>query len=1304
MNRYIPSFISSKYREGISSGRFTASTLFLDISGFTPMTEKLSKMGKEGSEVLSNIINQIFIPSVDIIYKNQGFISSFAGDSFTAIFPGKTVHPCLCVKSALCLQEHLKDNSDITTRLGKFYMTAKTGISHGNVEWGILGRRSKTYYFKGKAIDGCCDAEQKCLPEQIVMDACLYKKVRQWITADKISDGFYMLHQLFYKESQGQIINENIKASRRFIPRIMLNKRPLNELREIVNIFILFKNLEKERKALDQFITCILESTELHGGYYNRISFGDKGNTILINFGMPVSYENNLERAMEFIAGIKEIYNNDIKAGITSGYQFSGIIGNRKRAAYDVLGDAVNISARFSQRADWGEIRVSKKIAEGMKDKYLFSSAGLHRYKGKSSALEAFMLIKRKEKNLPVYNTGLYDREGELQRIRARIKPVSEGSFAGIINIMGAPGTGKSRLVLEACSPCRDQIQLCCLQCDDILRKPWNPFIYFLRSYFRQSGPEDDSARNRNFESVFKNLVKNLGKKRDTVTREVKKEIKRTKSLIKAILSLDTRESLYENLDQRQRYENTVYALKEIFKGLCLIKPLIMLIDDIQWIDGESRAVIENIMVNIEDFPLLFIFCARLNDDGSMPYGLVRGPSPGEDIVLSGLSSSGIKSLIKDILGREPEEDLADYISRVTGNNPFYAEQFCIFLRDNNYIKMKNNKYTIQVEGEGIPNQINQIIISRIDRLPNELRELTKIVSVNGRDFSPDIVKSVVFKLKSLMVKKDSPCRLYFDYSSVNKAVSDISRHLKDGESQNLWSLTETGDYHFMSEMIARSAYDMQLRDRLRLLHKMTACSIRELYEGDRAFDEKFIDLSYHFEKAGMLEDAVDFTEKAADFCRLTYSNKKAVELYRKLILFPLEKPRKISAQIHLAWVLELTGRIKEAEKIFEKTLSQSERLSLNDLVIESRYGLGRVYQLQGRYDEAMEHYTAKKQYSRNNGDTAGFTAALGNIGHLYAVRGEYDMALKVYLQKKSICRKAGYKEGMASALRSLGYVYQKKGMLDKARINFQNSAELSRQTGNKKEYGMSIGNLGNLYLQQRNYEKALECYNQYGAICSETGDRQGRSLATGNIGNIYFYREDYKQAKTCYETLRRISRETGDIKAYISAIGNIGSIYSIRGNFKKAMNCYEEQIKLAENIGDEKRIAMAMDNIGFLYSSRGDFQKELEYREKKYQLFAKIGDRIETAHSLASIANAWLNLGNYDRAEEYFDMAIKSYSEMNLNSSLFDVLISRSGLSLLQSDKKEAERFLKKASAIADKLGDSTMQSRVRAQNLKIG
>ncbi|MDO9578343.1 MAG: hypothetical protein Q7J16_10700 [Candidatus Cloacimonadales bacterium] len=156
MKRLIPSTILESYQKNVFSGEFVAATIFIDISGFTAMTQALMKNGQEGAEILTSIINNIFNTAIDAIYDNQGFISTFAGDAFTAIFPSekKIVFCCYC-----CLQNSGSLQRDRLTEIQIWQIPAlrKIGLSCCDATSGFnnfSGRHSQFQHRSGRCLLG----------------------------------------------------------------------------------------------------------------------------------------------------------------------------------------------------------------------------------------------------------------------------------------------------------------------------------------------------------------------------------------------------------------------------------------------------------------------------------------------------------------------------------------------------------------------------------------------------------------------------------------------------------------------------------------------------------------------------------------------------------------------------------------------------------------------------------------------------------------------------------------------------------------------------------------------------------------------------------------------------------------------------------------------------------------------------------------------------------------------------------------------------------------------------------------------
>ncbi len=147
MKKLVPAFILKNYKNQLFNGNFEAFTMFIDISGFTAMTQSLMRNGKEGAEILTLIINKIFTPSIDAIYENGGFISTFAGDAFTAIFPLQKSNAISIIHSAVSIQRIFREIGLQRSRFGEYDLSVKIGLSFGKVDWKIF-RNKQHWKFK----------------------------------------------------------------------------------------------------------------------------------------------------------------------------------------------------------------------------------------------------------------------------------------------------------------------------------------------------------------------------------------------------------------------------------------------------------------------------------------------------------------------------------------------------------------------------------------------------------------------------------------------------------------------------------------------------------------------------------------------------------------------------------------------------------------------------------------------------------------------------------------------------------------------------------------------------------------------------------------------------------------------------------------------------------------------------------------------------------------------------------------------------------------------------------------------------
>ncbi|MFQ6611023.1 MAG: adenylate/guanylate cyclase domain-containing protein [Fidelibacterota bacterium] len=572
MRNLVPEFVIAKYLEKNYQGEFTAYSIFIDISGFTSTTEALMKHGKEGAEVLSDILEFLFSTSVDSIYSNGGFITRFAGDAFTALFIAEEEDKELSkriLNSALTIQKFFKTHRIYHSKFGDFEFAVKVGISYGKVDWGIVGKdHSKSYYFKGYAVDHCAYAEHHCEKGDICADEKFMSKIPTLILNKKqksnTGTAFYRIDKTKnFKVSQHPsaetVFSEEIISI--FTGKNELHF-PAGEFREAFSVFISFENVSD----LDTFMNVVIDQQEAYGGSHPHLDFGDKGGNVLVFFGAPVSYENNEQRALKFILGIRDHMEPTIRlrAGISQGILYAGYNGVERRQEFTCLGNTVNQSARYMMKAEWNETLTCDRTSRN--DSFEFEHVGDFEFKGRSGTIPTYRLIREANRRQTVFTGKQYGRIDETKQLMLTLNPLKKGKNGGIVYIDGIAGIGKSRLIHELRKNSKkNAFTWLDMRCDGILRKSFNPIIFFFEHYFSQS-PEYSQKKNKKlFEEKINSLISS------TTQEDIKKELERSYSFLGHLVNLHWKDSLFEKLDAKSRYENMLYAFKNLVKAESLL-------------------------------------------------------------------------------------------------------------------------------------------------------------------------------------------------------------------------------------------------------------------------------------------------------------------------------------------------------------------------------------------------------------------------------------------------------------------------------------------------------------------------------------------------------------------------------------------------------------------------------------------------------------------------------------------------------------------------------------------------------------
>ena len=1321
MHNLVPDFILNNYKNNILKGEMDAFTMFIDISGFTSLTENLMKGGSDGAEVLSDILKNIFKSTVNHVYEYGGFISTFAGDAFTSIFPvtKDQPHTTQAQNIILCAEKILqtfKENPVQKTKFGNFEFGVSIGLSTGIIEWAIVGSKDKSFYFKGEAIDDCARSENAGSINEIIIDERIKQHLKpEGIKLKQTADNFFRLQGVKitntnfskHKTSTSHLGFTKEIFSKKFFSEAVFKVKDPGEFRNVVSVFISFDGIT-ENDELNKFFTILIDNINFYSGYIENFDFGDKGGVIPCFFGAPVSYEDNLSRALNFISTTKQKIFNDshlnqlkYRMGITFGKVYAGIIGGDERNQYTMLGSKVNLAARFMMKANWGEVWTDEKIYQNLKDDYNFEKLPGQIFKGYKDRITPYRIIDGHEgKSIDLYSGAIVSRDAELKKMIGFIKPIFKNKFAGVIYVNGETGIGKTRLIDEFRKKIEGAYNIHWLFCpnEEIIRQPLNPFKYLLTNYFTQalnkSIEENKNTFNGKIDLLLSKLQKNLltHKNKNEDTTHISNELERTRSILGAMVDLHWEGSLYEQLDPQLKFENTLFAFYNLIIAECLLQPVIIEIEDAQWLDNDSVELLNVLARNINDLPLAIVISSRYLDDGSKFSLNLDGSILNCDIELEYLSLEGAKSLTEQLLGDKVDKSSAMFLKEKTNGNPFFLEQLILDFKERECWKKRNDVFTLELAAtyikddkrtpfsltteETIPSTINNVLLSRFDRLTSEIKEVVQTASVLGKEFEIQIITQML------------------------KNVNDLMTKVKAAEKKQIWILIEELKCVYKHGLLRDVIYNMQLRARLRDLHLLAASSIMKLF-GDNFTLKNQEQYGYHFgignsiinennlitltkEQLPDNKDAVieylNLQKDLANKYKKNYNNEEAIEKCEQVIVIAeMLCDIRIETEYILmkGSVLQLTGKYDKAKDVFASALKKAENGNDFSNMGKSYSALGKVHENKGDYKLAISCQEKAIHLFEKIQEKAGLASSIGSMGDIYYEKGDYSKAMNFYNKQLLINKEAGNKKGVHIAVESMGGVLKEQGDFNHALKYLGKSLKILEEFDDKIGISMTIGNMGNVYNDKGDHANALKCYEKQLLISESLGHKEGVSAALGNLGNIYIEKNDFKQALKYLERSLKILEELGDKAGITMVVGNIGNLYLNKGKLEKAMIHYEKQLKICKELGHKRGISIALGNTGIVYAELGSYEQALESFNKSLKILEELGSKRIISINLGNIGNVYKEIGDYDKAIKYYDEAVFICNEMDSSYNLIHILIEKTEVLILQKKYQQANKLI---------------------------
>ena len=982
MFRYVPEFILDRLSLDLRHGTLSAYVLLLDVADFTSIGTVLQKEGNRGAEELSRFLDLVFGIPIEIVCKHGGFISLFAGDAFCAIFPESNPESIVSAVNSIC--NYFKDKNTFQTPFGVFTLKLRQTIAYGDVHWQIfVNELQNEYAFFGEPIKEL--AELARLKEDVVFSDS---------AARSIGIDLFKKKNVGYGLSSGYTAIYNSPLQYHFEPDLLakfINQRfiavsPQNEIRNAAYCFANLSGIEPDDRQ--EAIRIIESLADKYGGFVNKYDATDKGLIAMIIFGLPKSEGKTLERICNFSLEAIET-NSELSLGISCGSVFAGYIGSGEIKEYTALGQPLNLAARLMCNATKGEVLADTYLWQELNAQYDFNYLGSLNLKGFALPIRSYSL-KRQTKDVTWHQESRFvGRDEEIDIIRTLIDGSKEDS---VIYISGDAGIGKSRLAKEALASFTESTHhKYFISCDAILSKPLEAVKQIVRAVFYYNPQLPEEAGIAMFRALWISLAAG------------EPGMERIESIIASLLGYGWAHSIWNSVSPQDKPNQLRLAFIRLVEQLAKTKPVIIHLDDGQWLDQESKLCFQALSDKYVN-PVTIVTPCRYLDNGEKVDLAIAGYKR-IDIELNSLSYTGSKELIRNILRLEdvPETTQQLIYSRSMGN-PLFIEQLTSYLMESGCVN-KKGKVTGEV-GYLSSFSISDIISSRIDRLTEQVRECMFYASVLGLEFNVKVLTQML--------------------------NTDPIYELEAGVKNRIWNELDELRYIFTHILIKDAVYQRMISDKLQRLHQNAAEAMEIVYADH--LEENAEEIATHFEKGNQLDKAAAYYDRAGGFYWGEFLLERSKQNFQKSVDILEMTSGKTSTEyaeslFHLGLLLHYMRDFTLVESIYKQVLDINVAHHGQNSPLLSPYinNLGRFYKDIGLYSDSERLLKRSLQIENNiSPNSSNVADRLNNLGHLYSIQKDYLKAEKTYLDALSILDKH-YDSNFwftATVLSNLGMIY----------------------------------------------------------------------------------------------------------------------------------------------------------------------------------------------------------------------------------------------------------------------------------------
>jgi predicted ATPase len=647
---------------------------------------------------------------------------------------------------------------------------------------------------------------------------------------------------------------------------------------------------------------------------------------------------------------------------------------------YSPVGHSVHLAARMEQLATPGSILITAdthKLTEGY---FAFKALGQTQIKGVEEPLAVYEVLgagplrTRLQVSAQRGLTRFIGRHSEMEQLRRALERAKAG-HGQIVGVMGEPGLGKSRLFYEF--KLTSQAGCLVLEAYSVSHgkaSPYLPVIELLKSYFHIEPSDDERQRRAKVTGYVLVLDRSL---EDTLP------------YLFALLGIEEQPSPLQQMDPQIRRRRMFEALKKVFLRESLNRPLIVVFEDLHWIDSETQAFLDALSESITSTRILLL--TNYRPEYRHEWGQKTYYTP---LRLVPLGKAEADELLTCLLGNDASlTPVKALILEKTEGTPFFMEEVVQTLAEEGILTGERGHYQLTQHAPTwhVPTTVQGVLAARIDRLAPDEKALLQQLAVIGREFSLSLVRRVV--------------------SHPDEALQRLLASLQRKEFLYEQSAFPEVEYLFKHALTQEVAYNSVLLERRKAWHEQTAHAMEQLYQG--TVEEHYTDLAYHYTRSGNTEKAIEYLQLAGPQAVQRSANEEAatqlttaLELLKTVPATRERAHQELTLQLTLGVPLTATKGYgaPEVEHAYTRARELCRQLGGTPQLFPVLFGLGRFYNIRAEYQTGRalgEQFLRLAQLASEPIHVVGAHYTLGTslywLGEFISARANLEQGIALY-------------------------------------------------------------------------------------------------------------------------------------------------------------------------------------------------------------------------------------------------------------------------------------------------------------------